>query len=278
MKRSVIILSLVLVMPFSAWAEDIVATWQHKGNNTMTLSMRDTERIRMDTGADNYMLVSGEKVYMVTGQDGKWTVMDMDQLAGMMSRFGAQPGAASQDGDQYQSTFKNTGRTETIAGYKGSVYLAETKDGSGKVIDSSEVVFSKNKDVERASRAWMTLAMRMGNIIGKDTSVAVDRATKQAEMSGYGGMLRIDEMTLVSIEKPSLSAAYYELPKDAEKMDMGSLPGGEAGTAGTGSSGDDSNFAKDLGKEAGDAAQDEVKQNTIEEVRKGIGGLFKKVF
>ena len=97
---------------------------------------------------------------------------------------------------------------------------------------------------------------------------------------GYGGVLRIDNMKLVSIEKPSLSAAYYELPKGAQPMEMGSTyPSGmQAEPSDPSGAKEDATFAKDLGKEASDAAQDEVKENTIEEVRKGIGGLFKKVF
>lgn len=280
MKRIGMILSLALVMPIAAWAGDIVATWQHEGKTTLKIYMRGENRIRMNTSTDSYMLMSGEKVYMVAKDDGKWQYMDMDQMAAMMSRLGTHPAVTSQDADRYQSTFKKTGRTETVAGYIGSVYVAETMDESGKVIHSSDIVLSKHKDIERVSTAWQTFALRMGTIIGQNTSVAVDRASKEAKMSGYGGVLRIDNMKLISIEKPSLSAAYYELPKDAQPMEMGSAyPSGmQAEPAAASGAEEDATFAEELGKEAGDAAQDEVKENTIEEVRKGIGGLFKKVF
>ena len=280
MKRMVMIVSLALVMPVAAWAEDIVATWQYENKTTLKIYMRDEKRIRMDTGTNNYMLVSGEKSYMVSQEDGKWQYMDMDQVAAMMSRFGTRPTVTSQEAERYQATFNKTGRTETIAGFKGSVYVAETKDATGKVIDTSEVVLSKHKDIERVSAAWQALALRMGNILGQDDSVAVDRATRQAKVSGYGGVLRIDNMKLISVEKPSLSTATFELPKGAHPVEMGSvypstMGGGPAAVAGAE---ENATFAEDLGKEAGDAAQDEVKENTIEEVRKGIGGLFKKVF
>ena len=280
MKRILMILSLALVVPVAAWAEDIVATWQYDGKTTLKISMRDENRIRMDTGTTSYMLMSGEKVYMVSQDDGKWQYMDMDELAGMMSRFGARPAVSPQEVDRYRSTFKKTGRTETVAGYKGSVYVAETKDETGKVIDSSEVVLSKHKDIERVSTAWQTFALRMGTIIGQDSSVAVDRATKEARLSGYGGVLRIDDIKLVGVEKPSLSAAYFELPKGAERMDMAnSYPAGMKEAPATAKEAEkDATFAKDLGEEAGEAAKDEVKENTIEEVRKGVGSLFKKVF
>jgi hypothetical protein len=275
MKRILTALCLLLVIPLSAWSEDIVATWRHQNGNTMKLAMRDANHVRMDTGKDNYLLVNGEKEYMVSRQDGQWTAMDMDQLAGMMSRFGIQAGTTGQEANRYQSSFKDTGRTETVAGYKGSVYVAETKDEAGELIDRSEIVFSKHKDVELASKAWMSIATRLGNVVGLQTSQAIEKATKQAETSGYGGMLRVGEMTLVSIEKPSLSTTHFDLPEFVEVMEMDNRPtqGGDTSNA------DDSpNFAKELGEEAGNAAQDEVKENTIDEVRKGVDGLFKKLF
>jgi hypothetical protein len=253
-----------------------VATWQQKGDTTLKIAMRDENHIRMDTGEGNYMLVSGEKVYMVTRSEGETNVMDMDQLAGLMSRFGATATGAGGASEHYQSSFKKAGRTETVAGYKGTVYISETKDESGQVIDQSEVVFSKHKDIQRANKAWRTIAMRMGSIIGKDTSLAVDQATEKAEMSGYGGLLRIDEMKLTGVEKPTLSAAYYELPQNAKMTDM---PSPTTAGAGQGSeTADDSNFVKELGADTGEAAKEEVKNNTIDKVKKGIGGVFKKLF
>lgn len=275
MKRIAIALSLMLMMPFCAWSEDIVATWQHQGGNTMKLAMRDENRIRMDTGENAYMLVSGKKVYMVTGQAGDWTVMDMDQLSGVMSKFGAQVGNTAQAADDYQSTFKKTGRSETIAGYKGTVYVVETKDAAGKLIDSSEIVFSKHKDIRQVNKAWMAIATRLGSILGGKSSLALDQASKKAEMEGYGGILRVGEMKLTRVEKPSLSAAYYELPKGARMTDID--PGMSGGKPAAGGEAD-STFVKDLGDEAGNAAQEEVKQNTIDEVKKGVGGIFKKLF
>jgi hypothetical protein len=242
----------------------------------MKLAMRDENHIRMDTGEGNYMLVSGEKTYMVTQQDGQWTVMDMDQLAGMMERYGGAQSGTLQDVDRYQSSFKKTARSETIAGYKGTVYIVETRDESGNLIDKSEVVFSKHKDIKRVNQAWMTIAMRMGNIIGQKTSLAVDRATQKAEKSGYGGFLRVDEMVLKNVSKPSLNDSYYEMPDGAKMVDLKSsrsMESGESDQQGEGSA-----YIEDVGEEAGDAAKDEVKRNTVRKVKEGVGGLFKKVF
>jgi hypothetical protein len=277
MKRIAIALCLLLLMPLSAWSQDIVATWQNQGGNPMKLAMRDQNHIRMDTGKNNYMLLSGQKVYMVSRQGAQWNVMDMDQLSGMMQRFGAQAGTTSKQTNQYSSSFRNTGRTETIAGYKGKVYIAETKDASGRVVNSSEVVLSKNRDIERINKAWMTMALRMGSIIGGQTSRDIEAASKKAEKSGSGGILRIGKMKLTKVEKPTLSAAYFELPAGAKMTNMTASPNMNGANSGQGQTGN-SNFATDLGKKAGNAAQEEVQQDTVDQVKKGVGSLFKKLF
>lgn len=266
---------LLLVIPITARSEDIVATWRHKNGHTMKLSMRDANHARMDTDKDNYILVNGKKAYMVSNQDGQWTAMDMDVLSGMMNQFGIRAGSVSHNADAYQPSFKHTGRTETIAGYKGTVYVAETKDESGQLIDRSEIVFSKHPDVERASKAWMGVATRLGDIVGAQTSQAIEKASEQAETSGYGGMLRVGEMVLVGIKKLSLDAAYFDLPEGAEIVDTETMSSRREKTD---HAADDTDLAKTRGVDAQEAAQEDAEQTSMDEVRKGIDGLFKKRF
>ena len=275
MKSIIAALSLLLLTPCWAWSGDIVAIWQHQQDATLELATRDANHIRLNIGPDNYVLVAGEKVYMVTKSDQQWTVMDMDQLAGLASGLGTSKVPAAEEMDRFRTSVTDTGRTETIAGYQGTVYVIETKDESGKVIDSTEAVFSKHADVKQVNAAWQAIAVRMATIVGKNTSEAVDKATWEAEKSGYGGVLRIGEMQLKEIRKPSLAAAYFELPEGARMMDMGSFQAGDGQGAGAAT---DSNFAKEVGQEAGETAKQEVKQNTVDAVKKGVGSVFKKLF
>jgi hypothetical protein len=277
MKRIIVALCLLLLMPLSAWSDDIVATWQNGDGNPMKLAMRDENHIRMDMGTDSYMLLSGQKVYTVSRQDSQWNVMDMGQLASAMKRYGTLPAAMNQKENHYQTDFRRTGRTETIAGYKGSVYVVETKDASGRVINSGEVVFSKNKDIKRINKAWLVLASRARDMIGLKAPKDVAAATQKAEKSGYGGALRIDDLKLVKVEKPTLSASYFELPAGAKMKDVMAAPATNGAKSDQGQS-DNSNYATDLGKKAGNAAQEEVQQDTVDQVKKGVGDLFKKLF
>ena len=272
---AIFLLCLLLLLPVSAWPEDIVSTWRHKNGNTIKLAMRDANRVRMDTGTDKYILLEGENMYMVTRQDGQWTAMDMDVLAGMMNRFGIQARAAEQKADAHPSRFEDTGRTETVAGYKGNVYVAETKDADGRPIDHVEIVFSKHADVEAAGKAWLRIASRLGDILGARTAQEIETASVKADTADYGGILRVGEMSLVSIAKPALDAAYFDLPEGAEVVDAGAVAREDAQA---GSAAADSDLAGELAKDAGDPDREMPGKNPVDDVKKGVDGLFKKIF
>ncbi len=275
MKSTIAALSLLLLTPFTAWSQDMVATWQHQESVTLELATRDSNHIRLNISPDNYVLVSGEKVYMVTKSDQQWTVVDMDRLAGLASGLTPSTAQAADERDRYRSSVTDTGRTETVAGYEGTVYVIETKDESGKVVDSTEAVFSKHADVKQVNTAWQAIAVRMATIVGKNTSEAVDQAAREAEKSGYGGVIRIGEMRLKEIRKPDLAASYYDLPAGARVLDIGPLQAGDDPAA---QDSENSDFAAEVGQEAGETAKQEVKQNTVDAVKKGVGSVFKKLF
>ena len=109
--------------------------------------------------------------------------MDMDQLAGLMNRFGTKTTAAGDPSEHYRRPLRRPAAPKPSPDTKARSIVSETKDASGKVIDTNEVVFSKHKDVLRASKAWQAVATRMGNIIGKDHSLAMAQATATAKIA-----------------------------------------------------------------------------------------------
>ncbi|HEY0664269.1 MAG TPA: hypothetical protein VGD18_06650, partial [Thiobacillaceae bacterium] len=113
-----------------------------KSKQTMTISYKNDQAIRMDVGQGSYMLVNGSKVYMVTNQNGEVTVMDMDS----MPKF-AMPPPVKQAANGTAKVTK-TGRTETIAGVKGDVYEILV-DGK-----KHEAVVSNDKRVHGLQKAF----------------------------------------------------------------------------------------------------------------------------
>ncbi len=265
MKR-ILIICMLLFLPCSALAGDIVATWVHKDGNTMKVSIRDSDHIRMDVRSDSYMLVSGSKVYMLSKSEGQWTAMDMDEMSGIMKMFGHQ---GSGQTNKFKTTYKYTGKKEKIAGYKGKVYLVEVNDGA-RYKQKDEVVFCTHSDIKKVNKAWMIIASRMGKMMGQDMSQAMEQSSKEAEKAGYGGVLRYgSDMKLQSLEKKSLSPAYYKLPDGVKMVNMRgpSSPPPQTKSSSTGQS----------GKKKG-GVKDETKDSTVQEVREGVRSLFNKIF
>ena len=269
---------MLLFFPCSVLAGDIVATWVYKDGRTMKFSIRDSDHIRMDIQPDVYMLLSGSKFYQIKKSEGQWTAMDMDEMAGMMKKFGHQ---GSGQINKFKTTYKYTGRKEKIAGYKGKVYLVEVDDGAGYK-QKNEVVFCTHSDIKKASKAWTILTSQMGKMMGQGMSQAMEQYSKEAEKAGYGGFLRSgSELKLQSLEKKSFSPAWYKLPEGVKMVNMRgpSSPPPQVKSSPTGqSSKEKSGFFGELTKDSENAAKDETKDSTVQEVREGVRNMFKKIF
>lgn len=266
--RFACLLLFVLLLPVTAFATDILATWQDGQGNLLKVAHRDDSHVRMDTQPDSYMLLQDDKVYIVTKDEGEWQVVDMDQMSGMMTMLGKDTVSSV---DSYNTTIKKTGRTEKIASYKGTVYLVEVRDANQQLVDKAEVVFSGHSDVRRASQAMTTLSMKMAGKMGEGVSREMNAAMRQAEDHNYGGVLRYSaDMTLVNIEKGALPADYFLLPQNAGQIDVGSQPAAQPQKK--------SGFLGALLGDSESAAKEETRSSTVEEVREGVRGVFNNLF
>lgn len=182
-------------------------------SQTMTVSYKNDQSIRMDVGQGTYMLVSGAKVYMVTSQGGQTTVVDMDTLP----KFAVPQGKATEA--QGKAKVTKTGRTETIAGVKGDVWEI-VADGQ-----KHEAVISTDKRVQGLNKAFNALARRMGQALGGDSARQIELALAEAQKHGTGGLLRSDRnMVLQSVSERSLPSSHYQLPAGAKPMTMPAMP------------------------------------------------------
>lgn len=266
MKRLILVL-LLMGWPLTAAADDMVTRWVHNDGSIMTLAMRDSEHIRLDAGPDSYMLLSGRKVYMVTREDGKWRALDMDDMSAMMKMFGGQAAGRI---DKSSVSWKNTGRTETVAGYTGTIFQAAVRESSGKLLRQTEVVLCRHEDIVRAGEAWMAFASGISQLMGPEMSRNMEEAVQQANSSGFGGILRCgNDMKLASLQKQSLGSGYFTLPEGTEPVSAGFPLGSEANQL-------ESDAVTDTA--AGNAAVDEAESPTADSVRKGVKNMFNKLF
>lgn len=279
MRRILISVCLLLfVFTGSAWAGDIVATWKYTDGSTVKLSARDDQHIRMDTAPDSYTLLTGSKVYLVQKDDDGWQATDMEKMAGMMGgMFGGQKKV---NVDDYKTTYKYTGKKETIAGYKGKVYRVEVRDGAGKMVSSDELVLSTSKDILRVNMALARISSKMTGMAVSGLSANPEAIKKQADK--YGSVLRYGkDMTLVAVKKPSLKSSHYELPKGTTQREVNApknAPQKTTAAANEKTAGKKGGFFGNLFKSSEGAAKDQTKTNTTSEVKEGVNKFFNKLF
>jgi hypothetical protein len=282
MRRILVSVFLVLfVLTGTALAKDIVATWKYTDGTTIKISARDDRHIRMDTAPDSYTLLTGSKVYLVQKDDDGWQATDMAQMASVMGGMGGMFGKQkSVNAEDYKATYKYTGKTETIAGYKGKVYRVEVRDGAGKLVSSNDLVMSKSKDIRRINMAMVQISSKMTSMAMPGMAKSVDAANKQADQ--YGSVLRYGkDMTLQSVKKVSLKAAYFELPKGTTQREVkapGKAPQATAASANEKTTGKTGGFFGKLFKSSEGAAKDQTQTNTTSEDKEGVNKFFNKLF
>ena len=220
-RSSIVLLSgLLTAMPTLA---DVTAVYQLDRKNQMTVSVRDQNHVRMDMAKDMFLLLKGDKTYSVRKEGSGWVATDLDEIKKMTAGF-AGMGMADDEDDGQQGSFRDTGRTETVAGYKGKVYEVIDADG-----ERSEIVLTDHKDLTTITQAMTRLGAQSAKNMG---FLGADTMSEHRDMvGGHTGLLRQDkDMTLVSVDKSSKGSGHFDLPPGTvmEKM-PGMGAGGQGG-------------------------------------------------
>lgn len=215
LKQMIVAIAATMIVP-AAFADTVGSYLIGKNDKkqTLTISYRNDNAIRMDMGHGAWTLVTGAKVYMVTEREGKVTVIDMASMPKFAMPEQKKTGAG-------KATVNKTGRTETIAGIKGDV-IEITIAAEGKATPQKhEAVISTDKRVLGLSKAFIALGKRMGQAMGGDTSAQVEQALRDSGKLGTGALLRSDQtMVLQSVAEQALPASHYQLPAGATPMQM----------------------------------------------------------
>lgn len=212
---------LLACLPLSLWAE-VTGVYEIADGQTIELSYKDSEHMRMSMPGGQFMLVNGDKTYMVRQQEGQWVAMDMAAMGKMMEQMRQQSGQQSPQEQQGGSDveFRDTGRTETIAGYEGDVYEV-TSDG-----ETTEIVLSDHEDIAALSRGWVEFTGKMTKQMGAMKDQMEEDLLSQSDIEERGGMLRVgDDMRVKSISTESKGSDYFELPEGTRVQDMSDMRG-----------------------------------------------------
>ncbi|WP_136248310.1 hypothetical protein [Halomonas borealis] len=210
MRHLVTGLLLAASLPALADGQATLESRSDQGNNTMEVSWAGDD-LRMDfpqQAQAGFMLLKGDKGYMVSQVQGQTLVMDMAKLKEMAERRGgdqAVAGLTSQQADSVD-TLEATGEQETIAGLEGDVYRLEWTDKAGDGHDDT-LVLSDDSQVRELMRAFHAYQRTM---TGEPDPIATTLESKGLGMLRFGDRFQIAEL---SDETPAASA--FTLPEDA---------------------------------------------------------------
>ncbi|WP_421718242.1 hypothetical protein [Algiphilus sp.] len=222
----------------------------------------DGDKVRMNVGgqSDTYMLIRDGRMYSVSGD----MVFDASSL---MRSFAGQAPAPSEDVGDFHG-LKATGRSETVAGIKGEVYVIDFTDGDGRR-QQKEAVLSRDKRAREMQQAFMRMTEVMAEATNTNTSGA---AEMDAALDGRGILRMGNEMRVTEISGSAPSAARFELP--AEPQSLGG--GGSKGEGGLGAA--ISGFFGDKAERQQDRAADRTEQEIDEQTDKAADSLMDKAF
>ena len=266
-----------------------VATIQGKNpqDSTMEVEYMDGGKLRMNVpkkeGRDSYMLLLDGKTYVVSKSGGEIMVLDMAQLGSMARGMGLSMGG----GDSFKQelvSYSKTGKSETVAGYKGSVYTLSWRDSQGT--HTADAVLSGHKNVREFSAAWMEMAEAMAQSMGQQI-ISEESIWNFLDKQGMGILRLGDDFRVVSIESRKLDPNRFVLPAEPMKMPtmggMGRVPA--QASSGSPEEQQGSSWGSLFGQKAErqkdrqvDQAERTVDYQVDKMVDKAVGGVLKGVF
>lgn len=253
-------------------------------------------RIGVADANESYAVIRDGSFYSVIQDDGRTMVID---AGSMMKGFGAMAGAAAPTDLMAEVvSLKKTGRSETVAGIGGDVYMLRIVDENGDE-QNEEIVLSTDRrarELRDAMYLMMDVASKMTS--GTTPENAKDVWNRLAKLDA--GVLRYgNDMVITSITSDKVDDARFELPAEPMKLDgLGSMLSGMS--MGSESSAEDTNQSESDGEKkpglfssmmgaiggkvdrqsdrAGDSVEREIDQETDEKVDNAIGKAFGKLF
>ncbi len=205
--RSIIILTLLgfaCSLNAGSARADLVARYA-MGKETIVLSYRDDQHIRVDRGQLGYSIINGEQAIAVLQQGGARVVMNVDEMGGILNN--AQNGQQLTIPDSSAVSLTPTGQFSDVAGIKGRVYTAS--DGRTKYL----TVLTDRADVVKVSDGLRHFFRRFASSMKNERGnklLALENAFNEQKDSG---VLQVEGgFKLISISQQARPDNFYIAP------------------------------------------------------------------
>lgn len=186
-----------------------------QGKKKLDLYYLDDSHMRVNFADAQQLMLKGNQSWLLHRQGEQWFAVDGEQASAWLQATQAKD--VQQDIGDVQ--LRDTGRSETVAGYKGKVY--ELSVGN----DVSELVLTDNPDVLALTNGWRTLALKLSRTLGAKRAEQLQEALAKIPQRGMGGLLRQgNDFTLVAVDR-SVSAGDVDFPANTQVLPKLQIPG-----------------------------------------------------
>lgn len=207
-----IIVSLLLTLTAASSHGDVIAHYQ-LGGETLTVSYKDEQHIRIDSSRGGYSLINGEQAIAVIEKAGAQLVLDVDDISAVLDTV--QGSGSAELANAADIALSNTGETEVVAGISGKRFIAS--HGNQRYA----LVLSDHPDLITASDALARFSRRFaGNLKHSQAGKIADFETLYRSQK-YRGLLSANgDVQLTALKTGSRPLSFYQPPKQAIRFKL----------------------------------------------------------
>lgn len=210
------------------------------------------------------MIARDGKAFVIAGS----SVFELSSMAGMMGRQAPVPSDAPGNVGQFLG-LDATGRSESVAGVSGSVYLMRYLDESGQE-HRDELVLSTDKRARELGDAMQQFSRTLQRVLGH--SAQDGEVQMRAQLQGRG-VLRYAQGFRVASFGAEPAASRFELPSAPQRLPaLGGLGGLGAAEGMNGGTGGDATVSAGAAGSAAAASTDAGASGAAD------GGVFGRIF
>ena len=202
--RGFIIILAILFWAAPVWAVNaLVGYYKDHTGADIKVVLGPGGQGRINLASDVFFILDGDNIWAASEIEGAgWTVIDFAERTRETTR--AKPGLLQK---YTKVTVKDTGYTQTTAGYAGKVFEVKV-NGTGEVYTITAV---KDPAVARLSKAVMIFFRDMDAEPAQSDVMAIINANFKG---GYGILNLDNALVLKKVERAEYDEAYFVLPAE----------------------------------------------------------------
>ena len=171
----------------------------------------DEQHMRASFDDEHQIVMKGKEVWVLKRQGGtEWLAVPADQVGALLKAAKGKHRIP----ELQPVTLKATERRETVAGFPGRVFEAQSGERSGNV------TLSDNPQVLALTNGWRKLALKLSEYLGAEQSAQLQQVLNTLPTSGFGGLLRQDDQLALVALDTKVKPADADFPPNTRMLEL----------------------------------------------------------